>query len=293
MNNILEVKNLCKSFSEFKLDNISIKLPEGYTMGLIGPNSSGKTTVIKLIMNLIKKDSGTIRIFNKDYSNSETEIKQKIGFVYDFPTFFEFLTIKEMTSLIKPFYLSWNDKLYKKYLNAFNLSENKKIMELSKSMKMKYSLIIALSHNARLLILDEPTSGLDPIFRREILEIFSELIEEGNKSILFSTHITSDLDRIADYIACIYKGKILFTTTRDELNEKWGIIKGDKKILNEKTKKYFIGYRIHEFGFEGLTSDINKISSLIEYDTIIEKPTLEDILYFNLKGGRDAKTIKN
>ena len=288
MNYILELKNLYKSYSDFELKKVSFALPKGYIMGLIGPNGAGKTTIVKLIMNLINKDSGEILIFNKNHMEFEMEIKQRIGFVYDTPKFYEFLNINQMTRLIRPFYEKWDEKIFKAYLKKFNLPQNKRIKIFSRGMKMKYALAIALSHHAELIIMDEPTVGLDPIFRREILDLLYQEIEDGYKSILFSTHITSDLDRIADYITCIDKGHILFSETKDDLIEKWRIVKGEKRLLDETNKKMFKGIRIHDFGFEGLTSEVKKISELMGGNIIIEKPNLEDILYFHVKGGQYA-----
>ena len=201
---MLEINNLSKEFYEgFKLDNISFKLEPGYIMGFIGPNGSGKSTAIKLIMNLLKKDSGEIKIFGKDNIKSEIEIKDRIGFVYDEPYFYDNLTINHMKNIIAPFYSKWDDDLFQKYLRDFELGNDYKIKKLSKGMKMKFALAIALSHHAELIIMDEPTSGLDPIFRREILDILHNIIQDENTSIFFSTHITTDLEKIADYITYI------------------------------------------------------------------------------------------
>ncbi|EET84215.1 ABC transporter related protein [Clostridium carboxidivorans P7] len=185
MSNILEIKNLRKEYKGFTLDNINFNLPKGFIMGFIGPNGAGKSTTIKLIMNLIKKNSGEIKIFGLDNIKNEKDIKQKIGFVYDENYFYEELTLTEMKNLIAPFYKNWNNAAFNKYMSDFNLPEKKKVKELSKGMKMKFSLAIALSHKAELIIMDEPTSGLDPIFRSEMLDILYSIIQDENKGILF------------------------------------------------------------------------------------------------------------
>jgi len=204
-------------------------LPYGYIMGLIGPNGAGKTTTIKLIMNLLRRDDGEIRIFGKDNLEYEMEIKSRIGFVYDTPTFYEHLNLKQMKNIIAPFYKNWDEVLFQRYIKEFELPLKRKVKALSRGMLMKFALPIALSHHAELIIMDEPTSGLDPVFRRELLDILSALIQDEKKSILFSTHVTSDLERIADYITFINRGKVVFSRTRDEIFEKYGVVKGGKQ----------------------------------------------------------------
>jgi len=224
----LEVNNLSKNYKEFSLQNLSFSLEPGFIMGFIGPNGAGKSTTIKLIMNLIKKDGGEIKVFGMDHLKHEKEIKEKIGFVYDQNHFYEDLTLAEMKKIIAPFYKSWDEEDFQKYLKQFNLSLKQKIKELSKGMKMKYSLALALSHHAELIIMDEPTSGLDPIIRSELLEVLYEIIQDDRKSILFSTHILRDLDKVADYITFINDGELVFSQAKDKILESYQIIKGDK-----------------------------------------------------------------
>lgn len=285
---MLEINNLTKQFEGqgFKLDDVSFNIEPGYIMGFIGPNGAGKTTTIKLIMNLLKKDSGEIKIFGKDHIKYEKEIKNRIGFVYEEPHFYEDLTIIQMKNIIAPFYSKWDDKLFLKYMNDFGLEDLMKIKKLSKGMKMKFSLAIALSHNADLIIMDEPTSGLDPVFRREILDILYSIIQNENKAILFSTHITTDLEKIADYITYINKGKIVFSKPKDEVRYKYSIIKGGTDILNTDTRKLFLGIRETGVGFEALTDDVAKVRNLSK-EILIEKASLEDIMYYTKKGGED------
>lgn len=283
MSAILEVDNLRKEYRDFNL-NVSFSLERGYLMGFIGPNGAGKSTTIKLIMNLLKKDSGTIKVFGLDNVKNEIEIKQRIGFVYDQNYYYDELTVEEMKGIISRFYADWDDELYRSYLKIFDLDPRKKIKELSKGMQMKFSLIMALSHHAELIIMDEPTSGLDPIVRRELLQILSEILQNENKGILLSTHITSDLDKIADYITFINQGRIVESTTRDFLLENYGVVRGKKELLRQTDKGLLIGVKENEFGFEALVKDKARAREIFGDKIIIDKPTLEDIMYYQIDG---------
>ncbi|SNX54442.1 ABC transporter ATP-binding protein [Thermoanaerobacterium sp. RBIITD] len=277
---VLEVKNLKKKFKDFALKNVNFTLEKGYIMGFIGPNGAGKSTTIKFIMNLLKKDDGEIKIFGLDNIKHEKEVKNRIGFVFDENYFYEELTVMEMKRVIAPFYKNWNDSLFNKYIKEFSLPSKKKIKELSKGMKMKFSIAVALSHDAELLIMDEPTSGLDPIIRSELLDILTLLIQDENKSVFFSTHITSDLDKIADYISFINNGSIVFSCPKDDIFEKHGLVKGPKEILNADVRKYFIGIKENQFGFEGLTENRQQVKRMLRDRVIIDKPSLDDIMLY-------------
>lgn len=283
MDYILEVRNLRKEFKNFTLDNISFKLEPGYIMGFIGPNGAGKSTTIKLIMNLLKKDGGEISIFGKDHEEHEKEVKNRIGFVYDENYYYEDLTINTMKNVVASFYSNWDDNKFNEYIKEFDLNPKAKIKTLSKGMKMKFSLAIALSHNADLIIMDEPTSGLDPVFRREILDILYRVIEDERKSIFFSTHITTDLEKIADYITFINKGKIVFSQSKDEILENYGIVKGGLNILDEDVRKEFIGIRETRVGFEALTDNMDKTRKRFGNQVLIERATLEDIMVYSVR----------
>lgn len=284
MDYILEVKDLRKEFKNFTLDDISFKLEPGYIMGFIGPNGAGKSTTIKLIMNLLKKDGGEIKIFGKDHVKYEKEIKDRIGFVYDENYYYEDLTINQMKSIVAPFYSRWDNNQFNYYIKEFDLNPRVKIKTLSKGMKMKFSLAIALSHHAELIIMDEPTSGLDPVFRREILDILYNIIQDDTKSIFFSTHITTDLEKIADYITFINEGKVVFSKSKDEILESYAIVKGGTDLLDENTRKQFIGLRETKVGFEGLTDNLNNIKSTFGNKVLIEKASLEDIMVYSVRG---------
>jgi ABC-2 type transport system ATP-binding protein len=220
MSNILEVKDLCVDFKDFSLKSISFNLPTGSIMGFVGQNGAGKTTTIRLILNMLKRSSGEIRLFGLDNINNEIEIKQNLGVIFDNLFFMEMWRIGDIEKVIRGFYQSWDSVLYKQYLDKFNLPLDKKIKDLSRGMKIKLMLATAMSHNAKLLILDEPTSGLDPVARNELLDIFKEYIADGEKSILFSTHITSDLERSAEYITLIDNGRLFYSGATSDLINK-------------------------------------------------------------------------
>lgn len=257
-------------------------------MGFVGPNGSGKTTTIKLIMNLIKRDSGQISVFGLDNQAHEREIKQRIGFVYDENYFYDTLTLKEMKGIIAPFYRNWDEALYRRYMKEFNLPDKKKIQDLSRGMKMKFSLALALSHRAELILMDEPTSGLDPVFRAELLDILQSEMQDENRGILFSSHITSDLERIADYICFINNGKMMVADTRDHVLEMYLLVKGAKDLLNSSTHQLFINVRENDFGFEGLSDQPGKVRSLLGSQALYEKPSLDDIILYTVRRDRHA-----
>lgn len=284
MDYILEVNNLRKEFKKFTLKDISFKLEPGYIMGFIGPNGAGKSTTIKLIMNLLKLDGGEIKVFGLDHKKHEKEIKDRIGFVYDENYYYEDLTIKQMKNIVASFYSKWDDATFNDYIEQFDLDPKSKIKTLSKGMKMKFSLAVALSHNADLIIMDEPTSGLDPVFRREILDILYNVIQDETKSIFFSTHITTDLEKIADYITFINKGSIVFSETKDEVLENYSVVKGGTDLLDRDTKKEFIGLKETNVGFEGLTNNKDKVKRLFGEQVLIERATLEDIMFYTVRG---------
>lgn len=286
MDYLLELKNVTKTYKEFQLDNISFNLEKGYIMGFIGPNGAGKSTTIKIIMNLIKKDRGEIKVFGKDYKKHEIVIKERIGFVYDENYFYEDLSLLDMKNIIAPFYKNWDEKIFQKYIKEFNLSLKQKIKELSKGMKMKYSLALALSHKADLIIMDEPTSGLDPIIRNELLEILYDIIQDEEKGILFSTHNTTDLDRIADYITFVNNGRMVFSKSKDEIMNKYKVVKGGREILTHDVRKNLIGIKEHNYGFDALTENSTLLKKELKNEIEIENATLEDIMLYTVRGNK-------
>lgn len=284
MDNILEIRELSKQYKDFSLHRINLTLERGYIMGFIGPNGAGKSTTIKLIMNLLRKDGGSIRLFGLDHIAHEQQIKERIGFVYDGNYFYEELTVRETMNLVAPFYRNWDRTMFFEYLNRFELPANKRVKDLSKGMKMKLSLSIALSHQAEFLIMDEPTSGLDPVVRNELLEILMELMQDEHKSVLFSTHITSDLDKIADYIALIDKGHLLFSKPKDELLEQHAMVRGDHEQL-EAIRDLVVGIRKSQFGAEALVNNRHEARLRLGNKAVIEKPNLEEIMLFYTRSG--------
>lgn len=283
MDNILEINNLKKSYKNFSLDDVTFNVERGTVMGFIGPNGAGKSTIIKLIMNLVKKDSGSINVFGLDNSKYNREIKQKIGFVYDENYFYEELNIIEMKNILSPFYKYWDNTIFEKYIKEFELPKKNKIKTLSKGMKMKFSLALALSHKAELIIMDEPTAGLDPVFRSELLVILYNIIQDENVSMFFSTHITDDLEKIADYLTFINKGKLVFSETKDKIVESYGLVKGAKELLDKDTRREFVSIKETGFGFEALTKDIDKARKLFK-GSVIERASLEDIMVYTVRG---------
>ncbi len=276
MSNILEIKNLNKKYQDFSLNDVSFAVPKGYIMGFIGPNGAGKTTTIKSILNMIRPESGEITLLGVKVPSDE--IKNEIGVVMDLPFYVDDWKVKDVESAVAPFYSKWNKDAFNEHLRNFNLSKTKKVKELSRGMKVKLMLAVALSHNARLLILDEPTSGLDPVARDELIELLSEFVSDDNKGVLFSTHITTDLEKIADYITFIINGKIEFTGEKDALLESFILIKGGLSDLTAEQKKYVIGYREYNVGFEGMikTKNRSKFPSQVSF----EKISLDEIIIY-------------
>ena len=285
MENVIEISNLYKKYNNFELKNINLNIPKGMIMGLIGENGAGKTTTIKAILNVINSYSGEIKVFGKDSKIYEREIKEDIGVVLDDSFLSECLNPCDINKIMEKVYKNWDEKLYFKYIEDFKLPKNKISKEYSSGMKMKLKIATALSHSPKLLILDEPTAGLDPIARNEILDIFQDFIQDEEHSILVSSHITSDLEHIADYITFINNGEIILTKTRDELLEKYGIVKCTKEDFEKIDKKDYIKYRKHKYEYDILVENKEEFKS--KYDIqIIDKPSIEDIMVMYVKGGK-------
>ena len=293
MASIFEIENLSKQYEHFLLDNVSMKLEEGFIMGLIGPNGAGKTTIIKLLLNLIHRDSGKISIFGNDIAENDLELKQKIGFVLDDSGWYENFRIKEMVKIISPFYREWDSRLFNDHLRNFELKPEYKIEDLSKGMKMKFSLAVALSHNARFIIMDEPTSGLDPIVRSEVLEILQQQIAEENKSVLFSSHISTDVEKIADYITFINNGRIVFSESKEEITERFRLVKGPLELLDRDTASCFESVRQQQTHFTALCINQKELNhNFSDYissgSMVVEKAGIDDIMLHTVKGEKYA-----
>lgn len=283
MDNILEINGLVKRYPAFSLDSVSFSLPEGCVTGFIGANGAGKTTTIRSILNLAHKDAGTIKIFGLDAEEHEKEIKDRIGIIMDGSYFYNDLSMRDMKSIIAPAYSKWSDADYQSYMDKFDLDPKQKISTLSSGMRMKYALVLALSHQAELLIMDEPTSGLDPLVRSQFLEIIKEYMKNGGKGVFFSTHITSDLDKIADMLILINGGKIIFQRNKDDLLDTFRTVKGNTTALNDQNKKLIRGLRVSAFGFTGITDQVPEIKKEMP-DVLLEKATIEDIMLAYIGG---------
>ena len=284
MENIIEIKNLKKKYDDkFELGKIDIAIQKGVIVGLIGENGAGKTTLIKSMLNIIKIDSGEIKIFGKDYKKEEKEIKEDIGVVLDNMFFPELLNAKDINNAMKDVYKNWDSELYFSYLKEFDLPDNKPLKSMSKGMRKKLEIATALAHKPKLLILDEPTSGLDPVVRNEVLDIFLKFIEDEEHSILLSTHITSDLEHIADEIIFMDKGKKVLQKSRDEIIDNYGILKCDIDYFSNIDKKDIIAYKKTKYAYEILVNDKEQASKKY-HSCVIDKITLEDLMLLVIKG---------
>ena len=288
MENALEIRGLSKDYGDFRLDGVSFDVPRGSIMGLIGPNGAGKTTVIKLILNLLRRDGGEIRVFGEDALLREAEVKRRIGFVHDEPFFYEHLSCRRVKDTVAPFYPGWDEASFDRLMAEFGLPAGKPFGKLSRGMKMKFALAVALSHRAELLILDEPTSGLDPVFRRDLLGRLSAFLQDESKAVLFSTHITADLERIADRITFILDGRMVFSSPKDDLLDRWAVVKGGPELLEPGIRPLVRGVRKREFLVQALTTEAAEIRRRLGDRAVIERASLEDIMVHLTKADEHA-----
>ncbi len=283
MTNCLEVRNLHKKYNDFELKNINFDLPKGAIMGFIGENGSGKTTTIKAILNIIKQYDGEIRLFGLNSRDHDKEIKDKVGVVLDDMFFSEILTPNDINNVMKDMYQKWDNKMFYNYLNEFSLNAKRPIKTFSKGMRKKLEIVTALSHHPQLLILDEPTAGLDPVARAEVIELFQNFIQNEECSILLSSHITTDLEHIADYITFINNGEIMLSKTCNELLENYGIVKCSKQDFEKFDKGDYVKFRKSKYQYEVLIEDVKKFKR--KYNTaVIDKITLDDLMLLMIKG---------
>ncbi len=277
--NAIEIEGLTKKFDGFTLDNISFNVPRGSIMGFIGQNGAGKTTTIKAILNIIKADKGSIKILGEDHIKDEIDIKERISAVFDELPFHDDFTAKNLDIILGHIYENWDKTEYASLLDRFALPRNKKIGKFSKGMKMKLQIACALSHKAELLIMDEPTTGLDPVVRNEILDIFREYIQDENHSILMSSHITGDLEKISDSVTFIDRGRLLISGYKDDILESHGIIKCGKEDYKKISSEDIISARLSDFGAEVMVSD--KAECKDKYPKLVmDNATLEEIMLF-------------
>lgn len=285
----IEIKDLKKDLGSFSLKIDNLKIPKGFVTGFIGPNGSGKTTTIKLIMNMLNKDAGSIKFWGTEYKKENTDLKEKIGYVGDTSGYLQDAKISVIKKTISVFYKNWDEKIYEKYMKQFGLTEDKPYKELSKGQQKKFEIVMAMSHHPKLIIMDEPTANLDPLVRNEVLEILQERIEEDNVTVFFSTHITSDLDKIGDYLVFIYKGNIFLSGDKDTILQEHVIVKGKKQLLNKEIKDLFISINENAFGFEGLVNNRKKAYEVFGEEALYDKPNLENILTYYTRGKNNEK----
>ena len=284
-NNIL-VQNLCKQFEGFSLDNVSFKVPKGRIVGFIGENGAGKSTTINLILNELNKDSGQIQVFGVDHTIPT--VKENIGVVFDECNFHDVFTAADIEKILKRVYKTWDSNLFSQYLKKFKIPTKKTIGTFSKGMKMKLSIICAMAHRPKLLILDEATTGLDPVVRDEVLDLFWEFIQDEDCSIFFSSHITSDIQKIADYVILIHQGKIIFEEQKDNLVYNYGVEKCGKEKFAQFSSDDYIIHRTTNMSVECLVHDKEAFKQKYK-NIIVDNATLEDIMLFYVKGGTSCE----
>ena len=277
--NAIEIKNLTKKYDGFTLDNISFNVPKGSIMGFIGQNGAGKTTTINSLLNILKWDSGEIKLLGKEMPEHEYEVKEHIAAIFDVLPFNDDLSAKQLTKIMGGIWKQWDADRFQNYLDRFQLPYKKKFGQFSKGMKMKLQIAAGLSHNAKLLIMDEATTGLDPVVRNEILDIFLEYLQDENNSILMSSHITSDLEKVADMVTFIDRGKILITGIKDEILDSHGVVKCSKKDFKDFEREDYISARVTDFGAEVMVSDRDRTAKKFS-GAVIDKTTLEEIMLF-------------
>lgn len=282
-NYALKLTNITKKYDDFILDNVSFNVPKGNIVGLIGENGAGKSTTLNSILDIIERDSGDVVILDSEKNKISNAIREKIGVVFDGNNFPEDLTPQKLNNVLKAIYSNWEEKKFYELLENFSLPKNKKIKKFSKGMKMKLSISVALSHKAQLLILDEATSGLDPVVRDDILDILLDFVQEENNSILMSSHITSDLEKIADYIVFIHKGKVIFEEAKDNLIYNYGIMKCKLKEFNDIDKKDIIRYRKMDYGYEILIKNKKELEKKYP-NVIMDNIKIEDVMLMYVKG---------
>mgnify|MGYP003913114087 FL=1 len=284
MDNILEVRNLTKQYADFTLDHVSFSIPKGTIMGLIGENGAGKSTTINAILDLIHKDDGTVTFWGQELSSAK-QLKEDIGVVFDGINFYETLTAAKVGKISQTAYKQWDDRLYREYLNRFQLPTDKEIKTFSKGMKMKLCIAVALSHRPKLLILDEATSGLDPVMRDDILDVFLEFVQDEEHSIMISSHITTDLEKVADTITFIHQGKVLFCKAKDELLYHYGIIRCGAAIFDEIDKSEILAYRKEDYQWNVLVADKEKARRRYK-NAVVDDAAIDDIMLLYVKGER-------
>ena len=287
MENILEVEKLCKSFSnsDSALDNVSFSIPYGSIMGFVGENGAGKTTTISCILNTMVQDSGTIRLFGKELSDDDTEVREKIGVVYDGDNFPAYWTAEQLSDVMQGLYKNWDDGLFQTYLEKFQLQPKKKIKHYSRGMTMKLAVAAALSHHPQLLILDEATSGLDPVMRDDMLDVFLDFVQDENHSILLASHITSDLEKIADYITLIHHGKLIMTVSKNDLAYNYAVMRCKESQFRQLDPNDILAYRKRDFQTDVLVAN-GKEAERKYHGCMVDHVSVDEMMLLLVKGTR-------
>ena len=287
MENILELQQICKTFpkSNFILDKLSFSLPYGAILGFVGENGAGKTTTIGCILNTVRKDSGMVKLFGKEMRDIDTDIREKIGVVYDGDNFPGFWTAKQLSQVMEGIYTQWDNALFQKYLEDFHLPVKQKIKNYSRGMTMKLAIAVALSHHPQLLILDEATSGLDPIMRDEMLDVFLEFVQEESHSILLSSHITSDLEKVADYITFIHNGKLIMTASKNDLVYNYAVMRCKESQFLALDPSDMIAYRKRDFQIDVLVAN-GKEAQRKYKGSVVDHVSVDEIMLLLVKGER-------
>lgn len=289
--NVIEMKSVTKDYGDFKLDNISFSVPEGSVCGFIGQNGAGKTTTIRIILDAITRDSGEVYVFGQNIDKNSAALREDIGVVFDEMGFHDFLTARQLNTIMKNVYKNWNEKKYFEYLKRFLLPTKKACGSFSRGMRMKLQIATALSHEAKLLIMDEPTSGLDPVVRNEMLQIFREYVVEEDHTILLSSHITGDLEKLADEVVFIDGGKIVLQGNKDEILEKHGILRCKKEELNHISESLIVSAETSNLGAEILVND-RKTAQKLYPEAVIEPARLEEIMIYYVNKAKGCDMVE-
>lgn len=282
MESIAKLKNINKNLGDFSLKNVNLQIQKGYITGIIGKNGAGKTTIIKTLLGMLQPDSGSVSVLGADMAADAGDIKNSIGIVLGNGNFYAGLTLEQMKNIIRRFYKNWDEAAYQGYVQKFGLPRDRKIKELSTGMRAKYNISLALSHHAELVVMDEPSSGLDPVAREELMDLLSEKISAEEFTVIFSTHITSDLDRTADYIILVDNGKILLDRPKDELLDAHRVVKGPVSLMDSTLMEHMVSHKKNSMNFEGLTTEAAALKKAYP-GLLFEKPAIEDIMRFYVR----------
>ena len=282
MKTAISIRGISKRYKGFALENVNFSVPAGYIMGLIGPNGAGKTTIIKLIMDLVYADSGSVEVMDLDVATHGAKVRSEIGYVPDEPHFFDDVNLADHAKAFAPFYSRWNQRLFCELSEEFELPLKKRFKHLSQGMRIKFAIALALAREPSLLIMDEPTTGLDPVFRSQLLVRLTDFVSDEGRTVLFSTHITSDLETSADFVTFIHNGRVVFSDTTEQIHSDYATVRGGT-VPSDMDSKLLVGLRKGDLGFEALT---NQADLIRDTSLVVEPATLEEIMYYIKKEER-------